>query len=172
MDEQTLRVWAERTILIVNHLLPEIQKNHNWSKEQVYFPQVHACIALIQSFGLISLEAGRLLCQTGIYLREVSRYPEAEVMQKKSQEIFIQVLGTEHFLVALTFSELATICSRQGEYSRAEYLYLQALKLYRRLPGTEQAEVAQTLKDLAEVYTYQGRVAQAEKCLTQATRNG
>ncbi len=169
MDEQTQQIWAERTILIVNQMLPEIQKNHNWSNEQVYFPQVHGCLALIQSFCIVSLEAGRLLCQTGIFLREVCRYPEAEAMQKKSREIFTQVLGTEHVLIALTLNELATIYARQGEYPRAEHLYVQALELYKRLPGSGQAEIAQTLKDLAEVYAYQGKFAHAKECLVQAS---
>lgn len=168
MEKQTQRMWAERTILIVNHMLPDMQKHDNWFGGQAYFSQAHVCSALIQSFNLISVEAGRLLCQTGIFLREFCRYTEAETLLEKSQEIFVNLLGHEHSLVALNFNELATVYYKQGEYSKAECLYLQTLALRKRLLGSEDPEVAQTLSNLAELYNYQGKFAQAEEYLLQA----
>ena len=97
----------------------------------------------------------------GQYDLAVSPFEQALQLRK-------ELLGEEHYDVAVSLNELALLYKSQGRYSEAEPLYLQALELVKKLVGEEHPSVATSLNNLAGLYYSQGRYSEAEPLYLQA----
>lgn len=95
--------------------------------------------------------------------RAQGKYAEMEPLCQHVLEIQEQILGAEHFEVALTLSDLAGACDLQGKYTEAEPLYKRALVIWEKTLGKEHPRVATTLSNLAKLYAVRGNYTQAEQ---------
>ena len=167
LDQQTKRLWAERTIRAVNAAFPDASFE-NWSHCELYLPHVDVCVGIIDEHHLNSPQAVRLLHQAGIYLSDRGQYEQAELFLQRALTIREQGLRAELPETARVLNDLAWLYYYQGKYQQAEPLLQRALTIREQVLGAEHPETASTLKNLAWLYSQQGRYIQAEPLFQQA----
>jgi tetratricopeptide (TPR) repeat protein len=169
MDEGTQSLWAERTVRAVNRVFPEVEVA-KWSDCERYLPHAQICMKLIDHYTLVFLEAGRLLYETGRYLRARAQNAQAEPLFIKALEIHEQVLGDRDADTASTLHDLAWLYLDQGRYKEAEPLYQRAFNIRKKVLGTKDPHTAYSLQCLARLYSNQGLYDQAESLLEDALK--
>src|SRR6266702_3264631 len=101
MNKSTQRRWAERAVRAVNQAFPEVDYD-TWLQCQHYMPQVQACAALIDQWGMTFAETAELLMQAGDYLEQSAQYAQAEPLYQRALVIREKALGSEHPSTAAT----------------------------------------------------------------------
>jgi tetratricopeptide (TPR) repeat protein len=167
MDEDTQRLWAERTVKAVNRAFPDVAFEA-WPRCERLLPHAHVCAGLIEQWNFAIPEAARLLNQAGNYLTTRAQYSEAEPLLQRALAIRKHVLGSEHPDTAETLNNLANLYYVQGNYEQAEPLYQQGLSARQKALGPEHPDVANSLYNLATLYRDQGKYEQAETLYQQA----
>jgi tetratricopeptide (TPR) repeat protein len=167
MNKSTQRRWAERAVRAVNQAFPEVEYD-TWLQCQHYMPQVQACAALIDQWGMTFPETAQLLRQAGDYLEQSAQYAQAEPLYLRALSIRENILGSEHSDTATTLHQLAILYADQGKYEQAEPLYQRALAIYEKTKGPEDPWTAATLNQLASLYIDQGKYEQAEPLYQRA----
>ena len=100
--------------------------------------------------------------------RNQGRGAEAELLYKRSLEIYEKGLGPNHPEVATSLNNLALLYSEQGRYAEAEPLYKRALAIYEKALGPDHPSIATSLNNLALFYVSQRRYAEAEPLYKRA----
>ena len=159
--------WAVRAVLAVNAALPKVEFA-SWTAWERSLQQVLACAQWIEQEQIDSLEAARLLHQTGMYLTERGQYPAAEPLLQSALTLYQQEVGAEHLQTVTCLSNLARLSVLQGNYEQAEPLYKSALAVRERQLGVEHPETASSLNSLADVYVHQSKYQQAEPLYLRA----
>ncbi len=167
MDEQTQRLWAERTVRAVNIAFPKADYSAN-ANHQSYMPHAQECATLITHYQLDFPEAAQLLFQAGDFLYSHSLYSQSQSFHQQALAIREQVLGTEDPLVAESLNALALLSRNQNDYEQAERFHLQALAIREKMLGADHSLTAQSLNNLSVLYRIQGRNEQAEPLLQKA----
>src|SRR6266702_4146344 len=150
MNKSTQRRWAERAVRAVNQAFPEVDYD-TWLQCQHYMPQVQACAALIDQWGMIFAEAAQLLMQAGYYLKESAQYAQAEPLYLRALAIREKIEGTEHPSTADTLHELAMLYWDQGKYELAEPLFQRALAISEKVLGPNHPDTVRRRKDYADL---------------------
>jgi tetratricopeptide (TPR) repeat protein/DNA-binding XRE family transcriptional regulator len=167
MDQQTQRVWAERTVRAVNAAFPEADYStgeHHWS----YLPHVQECATLISQYQLHFPEAAQLLYQAGAFLYVHGFYPQSQTFHEFARTIREQVFGSDHPAVAESLNFLAILARLQGDYEQAEGFHRQALVIREKTLGPNHPSTVESLNNLGVLYRTQGKYKQAEPLLQQA----
>ena len=161
MDAPTRRVWAERVVQALNDVFPYVEFQ-SWPQCERLIP--HAIVAgrLVEDFGLDFGAAGRLLNQSGYYLRGRARYAEAEPLYQRALAICEKALGPDHPHTSISLNNLALLYKSQGRYVEAEPLYQRALAIDEKALGPDHPNTGGDLNNLAALYYSQGRYAEAE----------
>ena len=167
LEETQRRLWAERTVCAVNAAFPHAEYR-TWAQCERLLPQALAATQWIEQYQMSIEEAGRLLYETAIYLRDRARYSEAEPFFRRALHIREQHFGPEHPAVAYPLNGLAYLYFLQGRYAEAEPFFRRALHIREQQLGLEHPAVASTLNRLANLYREQGRYAEAELLLRRA----
>jgi len=167
MDQQTQRVWAERTVRAVNAAFPEADAGTG-ATQQLYLPHVQECAALITQYQLHFPEAARLLYQAGVFLHVHGFYPQSQSLHEQALAIREQVFGSEHPAVAESLNALAILARLQGDYEQAEGFHRQALAIREKTLGPDHPTTVQSLNNLGVLYRVQSKYEQAEPLLQQA----
>jgi tetratricopeptide (TPR) repeat protein/DNA-binding XRE family transcriptional regulator len=165
MDQETQKLWARRVITALNAAFPH-PEHHNWRRCERLLPQVLLAAQYIEPYQITSEEAAHLLSETAVYLRDRSRYSEAESLFKRALQIYELQLGPEHLEVATVLSNLASLYMYQGKYDLVEPLCKRALQTYRQQPEHSTGDIP--LHILATLYISLGKYEQAEPVLLQA----
>ena len=95
MDEDTQRLWAERTVKAVNRAFPDVAFEA-WPRCERLLPHAQSCAGLIEHWNFDFPEAARLLDQAGSYLTARAQYLEAEPLLQRALTIRERVPGSEH----------------------------------------------------------------------------
>ncbi|MFH7029679.1 MAG: FxSxx-COOH system tetratricopeptide repeat protein [Heteroscytonema crispum UTEX LB 1556] len=167
MDEDSRRLWAERTVCAVTQVFPNAEYA-NWRVCDRLLPHARVAINWISQYQFEFETAALLLARTGYYLQERGQYSQAEPLYQKALLLRQRLLGEEHPDVATSYSNLAALYHYQGQYSEAEPLYQKALSLRQRLLGEEHPAVAASYNNLAGLYESQGRYSEAEPLYQKA----
>jgi tetratricopeptide (TPR) repeat protein len=170
MDAPTYHQWAERVVQAVNGALPKDVDYGPYARYERCLPHALECVQLIEQEHLTSFAAGRVLYQTGIYLREHAHYAEAEAFFLHSLRIWEQALGPDHSDVAYPLYGLAVLYKVQGKYAEAEPLYQQSLRIRENTLEPDHPAIAETLNGLANLNSDQGKYAEAEPLYQRALR--
>ena len=118
MTEAEQRLWAERTVRALNDSFPGVEFS-NWPLCERLLPHAQTSAALIEGWALEFPEAARLLNQTGFWLNERARYPEAKPLYQRALAIREKALGPEHPDMATSLNNLALLYNNQGRYADA-----------------------------------------------------
>jgi tetratricopeptide (TPR) repeat protein/DNA-binding XRE family transcriptional regulator len=171
MDQETQRIWAERTVRAINAAFPEIdygaEKNHQYYL-QYYLPHIQECAALITQYHLHSQEAARLLHQAGAFLFFHGFYPQSQSLHQQALTIRMELFGSDHPDVAESFNVLGMLSRNQGDYKQAEGFHQQALAIRKKSLGPNHPTTVQSLNNLGVLYRAQGKYKEAEPLLQQA----
>ncbi len=167
MDEPTRRLWAERTVRVVNAAFPETDYG-NAAAQQHYIPHAQECAALIKEFHLYSPEAAGLLYQVGNILYDHGFYSQSHTFHQQALAIREEIIGSDHPDVADSINALAILSRTLNDFEKAETLYKQALTIYEKIFGSYHFTTAKSLNNLSVLYRMQGRFEQAEPLLQQA----
>ena len=172
MNDETQRLWAERTVRAVNRVFPEVDVNKvdvtTWHRCEQYLPHAQNCKNLIDHHKFVFLEAGRLLYETGRYLHARALNEQAEPLFQKALEIRKQVLGFKHPDTGDTLQDLAWLYLDQGKYEKAALRYRGAFYIRCKELGAKDPKTAYSLQCLARVYKELARYKQAEPLLKNA----
>ncbi|MFH0904550.1 MAG: tetratricopeptide repeat protein [Methanobacteriota archaeon] len=161
MDDDTQRLWAERTVRGVSCAIPHPYFSH-WRFSDQMLSHAVVSAGLIEKYGFEFQEAALLLNQAGLFLDDHDRYTEAETMYIRALKIYEKSLGKDHSNVATLISNLATHYNVQGKYDESEPLYRHALEIKEKLIGKDHPEVATLFNNLATLYYEQGKYDDAE----------
>ncbi len=165
--EAERRTYIERAVCALDAAFPEVEFS-TWLQCDRLVPHVIAVARWVALCAVHSDAVGRILNQTGFYLRERGRYKEAEPLCEQAVAIREGMLGPEHIDVATSLNGLANVYSDQGRYVEAQARYERALAIREGALGPDHPEVALSLNGLANVYWYQGRHADAKPLLEGA----
>jgi tetratricopeptide (TPR) repeat protein len=161
------KVWAERTIRVVNASFPYVEFEE-WSQCDRLLPHALACARLLNSYDLEFAEGGRLLNQVGYYLAERAEYAQAEPLYRQALAIREKVEGRDHPKTAQTLNNLSDLYRKQGRFAEAEPLQQRALAISEKTMGPNHPDIANNLNNLALLYDSQGRHQEAEPLLLRA----
>ena len=128
MDEDTRRLWAERTVRTVNQAFPGIEVN-TWPRCERLLPHAQACAELISTFTLVIPDAARLLNQVGYYLHERAQYTQAAPLYQRALAILEKSLGQEHPNFITVLQNYAVLLRNMNQDEEAEELEAQAREL-------------------------------------------
>ena len=173
LEPQLMSDWIEHTVQALHTVFPTGKMDievESWPQCQRYLAHVEVCASLLAQWNLSSAEAGRLLQQAGVYLRERGQYEQAKSLMVQALQIREQVLETEHLDVADTLNELAIIYWHQSIYEQAEPLFLRALQIQEHHLGSEHMTIAESLNNLAMLYERQSKYKEAESLHLRALR--
>ncbi|QBD82875.1 helix-turn-helix domain-containing protein [Ktedonosporobacter rubrisoli] len=168
MEQSTYQLLARQAVYAVNRLFPSVEELTTWPRCQQLLPQALQCAELIIHERLVSVEAARLLQQTGIYLLECASYSQAEGYLQHALVLYLQLFGPEHPTVAESLNSLAELCYFRGRYKQAEPLYQRSLDIRLQQFGNDHPDVANSLNNLAGLFYALGRYKQAEPLYQQA----
>lgn len=167
LSEEERRLWVERAMLSVNAAFPRVEYNA-WSQCERLLSHALQLTQCIETYQVVSEDAGHLLQETACYLHARARYAEAEPLYLHALQIWEQHMGPDHPHAATTFYRLATLYAQQGKYAQAEPLYLHALQIKKQHMGPDHPEIVYPLNDLAILYAQQGKYAEAEPLYRRA----
>ena len=167
MGDANRRAWADRVVRAINAAFPSFEVS-DWPACQLLVPQAMASSRLIKEFGLMSIEAARLLNQAGCYLRVRGQLGLAEPLFRQTIEISRHVLGENHPDFATSLNNLAAVYESTGRYSEAELLYQEAMNIRRQVLGERHPAFGASLNNLAGLYHATGRYQEAEPLFRKA----
>lgn len=167
MDEPTRRLWAERTVRIVNASFPEASYVND-SPHQYYLPHVQECALFIKKYHLHFAESAQLLFKAGISLYYHGFYSQSQSFHQQALAIREEVFESDHLDVADSLNSLAIFASNQGDYERAERFYKQAIGIREKMLGPHHPTTAESLNNLGILYRTLEKYEQAERLLKRA----
>ncbi len=166
MSENIRYEWVVRTIRAVNTAFPDIEEVQHWHRCQQAMPHVQACLTLITSYALHSVEAARLLYQAGLYFRVQAQYDKAEDLLAKA--IAMHQLVPEAKEIATDLRTAFWRHHTRGIYGEAKSQLQKELSHAERVLGPAHQHVATVRLKLAELRYKQGNYDAAEQLFLQS----
>lgn len=167
MDEETQRLWAERSVRAVNLAFPNFSYD-TILQSQLYLHHAQRCAALIDLWHLYIPEAAQLLNHAGSLLLQQEQYLAALSLFERALAISEKVLGPNHPSTMSSLNNLASLYQAQGNYTQALPLYKEALAISEKMLGSSHPETANLLNNLASLYRALGNYEQARPLFKQA----
>jgi tetratricopeptide (TPR) repeat protein len=167
MDQHTQQQWAERALRAVYAVLPAVEHG-TWPEWERIVAHAQACSQQLERYRIQLPEGAEVMQQTGWYLTERARYPEAEPLLEQAYAMSERVQGPEHLDTARDGLTLAYLYETQGKYKEAEPLLQRALAIYEQQLGEQHPDTAQSLNNLAELYYAQSKYEEAEPLYQRA----
>ncbi|HEY4035844.1 MAG TPA: FxSxx-COOH system tetratricopeptide repeat protein [Ktedonobacteraceae bacterium] len=165
---ETQQQWMQHVVNSVEATFPESLDFAVWPMIDRLLPHALICVTWIEQASLATLAAARLLNQTGYYLKDRTRFVEAESLYQRARKIWEELLGDEHPDTTQSLNNLAMLYQEQGKYDQAEPLLVRALTIRERVLGLQHPHTATCLNNLAMLYRAQGKYDQAEPLFQQA----
>jgi tetratricopeptide (TPR) repeat protein len=116
----------------------------------------------------IGQPTSRLAGMLGLFLKEKSLWPEAELFARLALEIDEQTLEPDHPNVAIRLNNLAQLLQDTNRLSEAEPLMRRALEIDEKSYGPAHPEVATDLNNLAQLLKATNRLSEAEPLMWRA----
>ena len=168
MDQEIQRLWAERTVRVVNAAFPDAKDFGAGANNQDYLLHAQECAAHITQYHLSFPEAARLLYQAGAFLYFHGFYPQSQPLHQQALEIRRQAPEPDYPAIAESLSNLGVLYRTQDNYKLAEESHLQALTIREKTLGPNHSATAISLNNLSVLYRNQGKYEQAESFLQRA----
>lgn len=156
LSDDEKMVWIDTAIKTLNGSLSDIDED-KWMEYELWISNAITIASYIREWHISSVEAVELLCETGVYLRALANYKEAE-------HVLLLVLEMcenegDSNLTAFCKNLLATIYSEWGKHKEAENLYQEALELFEKSPESKAIYILYTQ---AELYFNRGKYVEVE----------
>jgi tetratricopeptide (TPR) repeat protein len=148
MDDPTRRLWAERAVQAVSQAFPHVEYD-NWRVCGRLLPHALIVASWIERDGMMFQEAGAILNNTAVYLRERGQYGDAKPLLLLAVKIRRTALGERHPDYVSSLTNLAKLYFVTGRHVKAEPLLLLAVKICRTALGERLPDYATALNNLA-----------------------
>lgn len=174
MAKSQQREWAERAVRAFDKAFPVVSFDTLPQCER-YFTNVQTCATLIEQWDMVSLEAARLLRRAGEYLRDRSRFSQAQQFLQRALTICERLPELDAPELANCLNALATLQEIGENFAEAEVLYLRTLAICEKVLKPEHPEFVHLLNSLALLYIKQFKLSEAEPFIQRVltiTRDG
>jgi serine/threonine protein kinase len=168
ISEETQRIWVERTVRAIKQALPDVSEFFTWHLCQQYMPHVQHCVALIEKWKLVSLEAARLLEQTSIYLQVQAQFTQAYALFERASDMRTLLTEAEPAATVASLMYHFWHYYSQGQYAQAEQPLWIALRHFQQMADAVQQPLVVCLVGAAYLSYQQGKYSQAEDYFLQA----
>ena len=168
MSEETQQIWVERTVRAINQALPDVSEFFMWQPCQQYMPHVQNCVALIEKWKIVSLEAARLLEQTSIYLLVQAQFTQAHVLFERASDMRTPLSEAGPAATVASLMHHFWHYYSQGQFAQAEQPLWKALRLLQQMPDNDQQPLVVCLVAAGYLFYRQGKYSQAEDYFLQA----
>jgi tetratricopeptide (TPR) repeat protein len=78
-------------------------------------------------------------------------YQQAELLYQRALRIKEKALGQNHYSVAISLNNLATLYASQKQYTKAEPLYKQSIMIFEKSLGVNHPSLATVLESYANL---------------------
>lgn len=168
MSQQEQATWLKRVSATICTVFPALSHDA-WPQCERLLPHVSVIVAATAD-DLADQSLTEVLRKAADYLRDRTRYEQAELFYQRALRLQEHLWGPEHPEVAKTLDGLAVLFFRQGNYEQVEPLYQRALQIWEQTLGPEDPTVARSLYGLARLKLRQGNYIQAESLYWWALR--
>jgi len=169
LAEKAHRTWAEATVCLVNSAFPlDSDDVRTWPACARLLPHALAAAGHSETLEVASEATGRLLNQTGLYLRGRAEFAEAKAAYERALAICEAVFGPDHPNVATVINNLGQVLGDLGDLEGAREAHERALDIREQKLGENHPDTATSLNDLGNLFQNQGNYAEAQIYLKRA----
>lgn len=165
--------WAGRAVYGLNLSLPDAEPEA-WPVYERLMPHVLACRDLVETLGLRTEAANRVLHQTGFALHYQNRHREGAALLDVALTVDVDLKGAEHPDVCDDLEGLGTVLWAARDLGRAERAFASCLALQQRIFTEDNPVTAPIRNSLGVIRQTLGRLDEAEAdfraCLRVLTR--
>ena len=171
LDGDELKKWAEAAVRIVNKAFPfDSDDVETWPVCSRLLPHALTAAEHAEALDVASDSSGRLMNQTGLYLKGRAQFTEAKEMYERALAIDEAAYGTDHPDVAIDVNNLGGVLNALGDMEGAKKMYEQALAIDEATYGPDHPDVAIDVNNIGSVLKALGDMEGAKKMYERALR--
>jgi tetratricopeptide (TPR) repeat protein len=169
LDEEGRKLWAGAAVKVVNAAFPYHSDDvRTWAVCALLLPHTLLCTSYAGQALMTEEPLGRLLNQTGVYLRGRADFQGARAVYERALRIGEQVYGSEHPIVATIVNNIGSVLWALGDLQGARAAFEQALRISEQVYGLEHPTVAIRVNNLGTVLHDVGDLAEAHMAFKRA----
>jgi len=173
LDEDEKKKWAEAAVRIVDEAFPfDSDDVGTWPVCSRLLPHALAAAEHAEVLNVASDSTGRLLNQTGVYLKGRAQFAEAKEMYERALAIGEATYGPDHTQVAIYVNNLGGVLKALGDMEGAKKMYERALAIDEAAYGPDHPDVAIDVSNLGGVLKALGDMEGAKKMYERALAIG
>jgi len=173
LDDEKRKKWAEAAVRIVNKAFPfKSDDVGTWPVCSHLLPHALAAADHAETLDVASDSTGRLLNQTGLYLKGRAQFAEAKEMHERALAIGEATYGPDHPQVAIYVNNLGLVLQALGDLEGAKKMYERALAIDEATYGPDHPQVAIYVNNLGLVLQALGDLEGAKKMYERALAIG
>jgi len=173
LDGDEMKKWAEAAVRVVDEAFP-FKSNDilTWPVCSRLLPHALAAAEHAETLDVASDSTGRLLNQTGLYLRGRAQFAEAKEMHERALAIGEAAYGPDHPDVAIGVNNLGNVLQGLGDLEGAKKMYERALAIGEAAYDPDHPQVAIYVNNLGNVLQGLEDLEGAEKMYERALAIG
>jgi len=165
------RNWAGAAVRVVNGAFPfESDDVRTWPECARLLSHGLASASHAERLDAASDEAGRLLNQTGVYLKGRAEFAEARGLYERALKIGEAAHGPNHPKVAIRVNNLGSVLQDMGDLEGAKKHYERALRIDEAAFGLDHPGVATDVNNLGSVLQDMGDLEGARRHYERALK--
>jgi len=169
LDEDERKKWAEAAVRIVDEAFPfDSNDVGTWPVCSRLLPHALAAAEHAEALDVASDSTGRLLNQTGLYLKGRAQFAEAKEMVERALDIGEATYGPDHPTVAIRVNNLGGVLRALGDLEGAKKMFERALEIGEAAYGPHHPTVAIRVNNLGGVLQDLGDLEGAKKMVERA----
>jgi len=139
-DDMTLQKqkgWAGSAVKLLDDVFPKdhVDNVQVWAECSILLPHALAAAEHAEQLGMEPKATGRLLNESGLYLRTLGEFGAARSALERALKIDEKVYGPDHPNVARDVNNLGSVLKDLGDLQEAKKCYERALKIFREKLG-------------------------------------
>jgi tetratricopeptide (TPR) repeat protein len=169
LDEDERKKWAEAAVRIVDEAFPfKSDDVRTWPVCSRLLPHALAAAEHAEALDVALDSTGRLLNETGVYLKGRAQFAEAKDMFERALAIGESTYGPDHPTVAIRVNNLGSVLKALGDMEGAKKMYERALAIDESTYGPDHPDVAIDVNNLGSVLKALGDMEGAKKMYERA----
>ena len=164
--------WAGSAVKLLNDVFPEdhLDNVQSWAKCSILLPHALAAAGHAEKLDVEPEATGRLLNESGLYLRTRGEFVDARDTLKEGSKDRRAGLRAGLSHVATRVNNLGLVLQDLGDLQEARKCFERALKIGEKVYGPDHPDVATMVNNLGVVLQYLGDLQEARKCYERALK--
>jgi len=169
LDGDEKKKWAEAAVRIIDEAFPfDSDDVRTWIVCSRLLSHALAAAEHAEALDVALDSTGRLLNQTGLYLKERAQFAEAKGMHERALAIYEAEYGPDHPDVATNVNNLGLVLKALGDMEGAKKMFERALAIDEATYGLDHPTVAIRVNNLGGVLQALGNMEGAKKMYERA----